>query len=97
RAKQGRAHKISIFVMAITYLGSRIMASSSLKDWRRAMSRIRNMGLALGGAVWATSAASAASPVALIEELSGNPAGLELMEYLETGRIVRLRTSQTII
>jgi len=61
------------------------------------MSRIRSMALALAGAVLATSAVSAASPVALIEELSGNPAGLELMEYLETGRIVRLSSSQTII
>ena len=62
-----------------------------------AMSRIRNVALALAGAVFATSAASAGSPVALIEELSGNPAGLEVMEYLETGRIVRLSARQTIV
>jgi hypothetical protein len=61
------------------------------------MSRIRNVVLALAGAVLATSAASAGSPVALIEELSGNPAGLEVMEYLETGRIIRLSARQTIV
>jgi hypothetical protein len=45
----------------------------------------------------ATSAASAASPVALVEELSGNPAGLEIMDYLETGKVVRLGARQTIV
>jgi hypothetical protein len=49
------------------------------------MSRIRNVALAIAAAVLTTSAASAASPVALIEELSGSSAGLEVMDYLEAG------------
>ena len=62
-----------------------------------ALSRIRNAALAFAGAVLATSAASAASPVALIEELSGNPAGLEVMDYLEMGRIIRLGARETLV
>jgi hypothetical protein len=53
--------------------------------------------LLLGGAVLATSAASAGSPVALIEGLSGNPAALEVMDYLEPGQIIRLRARQTLV
>jgi|tagenome__1003787_1003787.scaffolds.fasta_scaffold20514983_2 hypothetical protein len=61
------------------------------------MSRIRKVALALAGAVLTTSAASAGSPVALIEEMSGNPAALEVMEYLEPGRIIGLSARQTIV
>jgi hypothetical protein len=61
------------------------------------MSRIRNVALAIAGAVMATSAASAASPVALIEDLSGNPAALEVMDYLETGQVIRLGVRETLV
>ena len=61
------------------------------------MSRIRNMALAIAGAVMATSAASSASPVALIEALSGNPAALEVMDYLETGQVIRLGARETLV
>ena len=61
------------------------------------MSRIRNVALAIAGAVMATSAASAASTVALIEELSGNPAALEVMDYLETGQVIRLGARETLV
>jgi hypothetical protein len=61
------------------------------------MSRIRNVALAIAGAVMATSAASAASPVALIEDLSGNPAALEVMDYLETGQVIRLGARETLV
>jgi hypothetical protein len=40
-------------------------------------------------------AASAGLPVALIEQLSGNPVGLE--NYLETGRVIRLGTRETVV
>jgi hypothetical protein len=61
------------------------------------MSRIRNVALAIAGAVMATSAASAASLVALIEDLSGNPAALEVMDYLETGQVIRLGARETLV
>ena len=61
------------------------------------MSRIRKMALAIAGAVMATSAASAASPVALIEDLSGNHAALEVMDYLETGQVIRLGARETLV
>ena len=61
------------------------------------MSRLRNVALALAGALLATSAASAGSPVALIEELSGNRAALEVMDYLETGQVIRLGARETLV
>jgi len=61
------------------------------------MSRIRNAALAVAAAVLATSAASATSLVALIEELSGNPAGLEVMDYVETGQVIRLGARETLV
>jgi hypothetical protein len=61
------------------------------------MSRTRYAAFAFVGAVLATSAASAGSPVALIEQLSGNPAGLEIMDYLETGRVIRLGARETVV
>jgi hypothetical protein len=61
------------------------------------MSRIRNVALAIAAAVLTTSAASAASPVALIEELSGSSAGLEVMDYLEAGHTIRLRARETLV
>jgi hypothetical protein len=61
------------------------------------MSSIRNVALAIAAAVLTTSAASAASPVALIEELSGSSAGLEVMDYLEAGHTIRLRARETLV
>jgi len=62
-----------------------------------AMTRIRNGALAFAAAILTISPASAGSPVALIEQLSGNPAGVEIMDYVETGRVIRLGASQTIV
>ncbi len=61
------------------------------------MYRIRNAALAVAGAMLATSAAWAASPVALVEDLNGNLPGLETMDYLETGRVIRLGARQMIV
>jgi len=33
----------------------------------------------------------------LIEQLSGNPGGVEIMDYVETGRVIRLGARQTIV
>ena len=35
--------------------------------------------------------------VALIEELSGNRAALEVMDYLETGQVIRLGARETLV
>ena len=61
------------------------------------MTRIRNVALGFAAAILTISPASAGSPVALIEQLSGNPAGVEIMEYVETGRVIRLGARQTIV
>jgi hypothetical protein len=61
------------------------------------MSRTRHAVLVFAAAVLATSAASAGSSVAVVEELSGNPAAIEVMDYLETGQIIRLGAQETLV
>ena len=52
---------------------------------------------ALSVAVLAISAASAGSPVALVQEVGGNPAALKVMDYLEAGQIIRLGAAETLV
>jgi len=61
------------------------------------MTTIRNVALAFAAAILTIPPASAGSPVALIEQLSGNPAGVEIMDYVETGKVIRLGPRQTIV
>jgi hypothetical protein len=62
------------------------------------MMRARIAILALAGGVVAGSAAVAAPPqVALVENVTGNPAGVEFMDYLESGKIIELGPRDTII
>jgi hypothetical protein len=66
-------------------------------SWMDAMTRIRNGALAFAAAILTISPASGGSPVALIEQLSGNPGGVEIMDYVEAGRVIRLGASQSIV
>src|SRR5271166_1617833 len=62
------------------------------------MMRIRIAILAVAGGVAAGSVAAAAPmQVALVENVTGNPAGAEFMDYLETGKIIQLGPSDTIV
>jgi hypothetical protein len=62
---------------------------------------MRRIGTALGvaaGAVFACSLAAAGPvQVALVENVSGNPAGIELMDYVETGKVIELGARDTIV
>jgi hypothetical protein len=54
----------------------------------------------LGGAVLAfTTIAAAADPfeVAVVESISSNISGVEVMDYLRTGQVIQLRPDQTIV
>jgi len=54
----------------------------------------------LGGAVVAlTTIAAAADPskAAIVESISGNISGVEVMDYLRTGQVIQLRPDQTIV
>jgi hypothetical protein len=54
--------------------------------------------LALAGAV-AVALPAAADPtgIALIESLTGNPSGVEVMDYVRAGQVIRLAPHQTIV
>jgi hypothetical protein len=54
----------------------------------RAMMKIRNAVVAL--AIGMSPALAAPIPVALVEEVSGAPAGVEFMDYVETGKTIEL-------
>ena len=54
----------------------------------------------LGGAVIAlTTMAAAADPfkVAIVESITGNISGVEVMDYLRAGQVIQLRPDQTIV
>ena len=55
--------------------------------------------LVLAGAVTFASVAAAADPleVAVVESISGNSSGVELMDYLHLGQVIRLGPHETIV
>src|SRR5216684_6334936 len=62
------------------------------------MMRIRAAMLAVAAGVVAGSVAAAAPvQVALVENVTGNPAGVEFMDYLETGKIIALGPHDSIV
>jgi hypothetical protein len=62
------------------------------------MMRIRSALFAVAGGVVAGSVALAAPvQVALVENVIGNPAGVELMDYLEAGKTIALGPRDTIV
>jgi hypothetical protein len=60
------------------------------------MMRIQVLAMAAGCLI-ASACAAAPLQVALVENVSGNSAGVELMDYLETGRTIRLGPRDTIV
>jgi hypothetical protein len=61
------------------------------------MMRARIAILAIAGGVVGSVAAAAPVQVALVENVTGNPAGVEFMDYLETGKIIELGPRDTIV
>ena len=54
--------------------------------------------LALAGAVAVASPAGAdPTGIALVESLTGNPSGVEVMDYVRAGQVIRLAPHQTIV
>ena len=54
--------------------------------------------LALAGAVAVASPAGAdPTGIALVESLTGNPSGVEVMDYVRAGQVIRLASHQTIV
>jgi hypothetical protein len=65
----------------------------------RFLARTAGCALVLAGVVAFASVATAADPadVALVESISGNSSGVEFMDYLHLGQVVRLGTHETIV
>src|SRR6266852_5563673 len=76
-------------LVAIGSMGD-VVASCPRPSRIRAMSMIRSAAIALaGGMAIASGVASAPRQVALVEDVSGHPAGAGFMDYLEPGKIIR--------
>jgi hypothetical protein len=78
------------------------MASNSSELFRfsvKTVSRARLATLVVAAAMAAASAAAAAEPVevALIESVSSNSSGVEFMDYVHAGQIIRLGPRETIV
>ena len=55
--------------------------------------------LAAAAAIWLlpTGPVAAQAPVALVEEVRGNPAGVEFMDYVNMGHVIKLGPQDTIV
>ena len=53
--------------------------------------------VAVAGVLICTTPALTQAPVALVEEIRGNPAGVEFMDYVTAGTVVRLRPQELIV
>jgi hypothetical protein len=64
----------------------------------RTMTRIRLATLTIAG-VLAAGSPAAAGPVevALVEDITGHPAGVELMDYVQSGKTIELGSRDTIV
>lgn len=59
---------------------------------RKVMASAATAGMLIMGAP-----ALAQTPVALVEEVRGNPAGIAFMDYVPTGKVIRLRSGDSIV
>jgi hypothetical protein len=68
-----------------------------MQPWEIAM-KASWLALPLAGALLAAGTmAAAAGPVAVVEQVTGSPAGVEFMDYLEAGKIIRLHAQETMV
>ena len=50
----------------------------------------------IGAVIW-TAAALADGPVAVVEEVSGKPSGVDFMDYVESGKVIKLGSRERIV
>ena len=72
------------------------MAGSMSRFMARAAGQGRLAALAVAGAMAASAAAADSTGVALVEQV-GSPPGVEFMDYVRAGQIIRLGSHQTIV
>jgi hypothetical protein len=63
----------------------------------REMTGIPAAARAAAGVLMLTAPAFAQAPVAVVEELQGNPPGVEFMDYVEAGKVIRLGERDSIV
>ncbi len=54
------------------------------------------LGAAAMAALWIGSA-GAQTPVAVVEDVTGNPAGIEFMDYVSAGKVIRLGPKDAVV
>jgi hypothetical protein len=73
--------------------------ASNASQLSRFLARTAGCALVLAGVVAFASVATAADPAdaALVESISGNSSGVEFMDYLRPGQVIRLAPHETIV
>jgi hypothetical protein len=61
------------------------------------MRTVTATALATAGVLICAAPALSQAPVALVEDLRGNPAGVELMDYVPTGKVIKLGPRESIV
>src|SRR3974377_1354640 len=82
--------------------GGPVMASNSRQLSRflaRTAGQAQFAAVVFAGAVAFASVAAAANPseVAVVESISGNSSGVEFMDYLHLGQVIRLSPRETLV
>src|ERR1700730_7577973 len=82
-------------------MGRPVMATTTIELARFSAGKMGRVGLvtlALAGAVAVASPApSAPTGIAVVESLTGVPSGVEFMDYVRDGQVMRLDPDQTIV
>jgi hypothetical protein len=75
----------------------RALADAQKSREMRGMILLSLIGSVLGGWPGAVMAQTSAAPVALVEEVSGNPPGIQFMDYVVPGQVIRLAPGDAIV
>jgi hypothetical protein len=83
-------------LLAIRSVRRRGLRASHWRRWCATRSIIRSLAFAVGAWAFMTTA-WAQAPVALVEDVTGNPAGVSFMDYLAAGKLIQLGPQEAIV
>jgi len=82
--------------LAIRSVRSLGLGVNHRRRWQATRNIVRSLAFAVGA--WASMATAwAQAPVALVEDVTGNPAGVSFMDYVPAGKVIQLGPQETIV
>jgi hypothetical protein len=82
--------------LAIRSVRRRGLGAGECRRWRATRGIVRSLAFAIGAWAFMTTA-WAQAPVALVEDVTGNPAGVSFMDYVQAGKVIQLGPKETIV